>query len=39
MGASFRVELPGCPECGTALVDDALASGKMLEVEKLLEDK
>ncbi|MDR2443217.1 MAG: hypothetical protein LBE31_06830 [Deltaproteobacteria bacterium] len=39
MGASFFVELPGCPTCGTILVDQELSSGKMLEVEKLLEDK
>jgi ribosomal protein S27AE len=39
MGSSFFVELPGCPNCGTALIDQELALGKMLEVEKLLEDK
>ena len=39
MGASFHVELAGCPECGTAMVDEELAAGRMLEVEKLLEDK
>ncbi|MDR1546256.1 MAG: hypothetical protein LBU12_06010 [Deltaproteobacteria bacterium] len=39
MGASFMVELPGCQSCGKVLVDDELALGKMLEVEKLLEDK
>jgi hypothetical protein len=39
MGASFHVQLAGCPACGTALVDDELAGGRMLEVEKLLEDK
>jgi uncharacterized protein with PIN domain len=39
MGSSFHVELPGCPQCGTALVDEELAGGRMLEVEKLLEDK
>jgi hypothetical protein len=39
MGSSFFVELPGCPDCGLALVDEELARGKMLEVEKILEDK
>ncbi|MDR0356543.1 MAG: hypothetical protein LBJ64_12540 [Deltaproteobacteria bacterium] len=39
MGSSFFVELPGCPDCGSILIDSELAEGKMLEVEKLLEDK
>ncbi|MDR3203221.1 MAG: DNA-binding protein [Deltaproteobacteria bacterium] len=39
MGSSFFVELPGCQECGFILIDDELALGRMLEVEKLLEDK
>ncbi|MDR2302608.1 MAG: hypothetical protein LBF38_11285 [Deltaproteobacteria bacterium] len=39
MGSSFFVQLPGCPKCQTALIDPDLASGRMLEVEKLLEDK
>jgi hypothetical protein len=39
MGSSFSVELPGCPDCGTVLIDSELAQGRMLEVEKLLEDK
>ena len=39
MGASFFVELPGCPKCGLILVDEELARGRMLEVEKILEDK
>jgi hypothetical protein len=39
MGASFLVELAGCPDCRTILVDEELAGGRMLEVEKLLEDK
>jgi ribosomal protein S27AE len=39
MGSSFFVELPGCPTCGTILIDSELALGRMLEVEKLLEDK
>ena len=39
MGASIFVELPGCPDCKTIMVDEELAGGRMLEVEKLLEDK
>jgi len=39
MNGSFTVELPCCPECGMALVPEEIALGKMLEVEKLLEDK
>lgn len=39
MGSSFRVELPGCPICGQIFIPPELAAGKMLEVEKLLEDK
>ncbi|MDR2051305.1 MAG: DNA-binding protein [Deltaproteobacteria bacterium] len=39
MGSSFKVELPGCPECGFTFIPPELAEGKMLEVEKLLEDK
>jgi len=33
------VELPACAVCGLVLVPEALALGKMLEVEKILEDK
>ncbi|MCK9238762.1 DVU_1557 family redox protein [Desulfocurvus sp.] len=39
MGSRFEVELPRCPACGLTLVPEDLALGKMLEVEKLLEDK
>ena len=39
MNGSFTVELPCCPKCGMALVPEEIALGKMLEVEKLLEDK
>ena len=28
-----------CPECGFVLVPEELATGRMLEVEKILEDK
>ena len=39
MGNVFKVELPVCPQCHAVLIDEELALGKMLEVEKLLEDK
>ncbi|MDR1086465.1 MAG: hypothetical protein LBP22_16815 [Deltaproteobacteria bacterium] len=39
MGASFAVDLPSCANCHTTMIPDFLAFGKMLEVEKLLEDK
>lgn len=37
--SSFPAELPGCPNCGQIYVPEDLALGKMLEVEKTLEDK
>jgi hypothetical protein len=39
LGSTFNVRLLTCPDCGLVLVDEALALGKMLEVEQLLEDK
>lgn len=36
---NFEVELMQCPECKMVLIDEDLALGKMLEVEKGLEDK
>lgn len=39
MGMSFEVELPRCPKCGFTFVPPDLAEGKMLEAEKILEDK
>ena len=35
----FNVELPTCPKCGFVLIPEALALGKMHQVEQLLEDK
>ena len=35
----FPVELPVCPECGFVYVPEELALGKVLSVEKALEDK
>lgn len=39
MDSSFPVDLPVCPSCGQVYVPEALALGKMAEVEKTLEDK
>ncbi len=39
MSSSFKVDLPTCPKCGLVFIPPGLALGKMLEVEKLLEDK
>ena len=39
MGSSFPVDLPVCPTCGQVFVSEELATGKMAEVEKTLEDK
>jgi Zn-finger nucleic acid-binding protein len=39
MGNVFNVELPVCPQCSAVLIAEDLATGKMLEVEQLLEDK
>lgn len=37
--SAFDVSLPACPQCKLALTPKSLAEGKMLEVERLLEDK
>lgn len=39
VGSVFKVELPICPKCSKVLIPEDLATGKMLEVEQLLEDK
>jgi len=39
LGNAFPVDLLKCPSCGLVFVPEALALGKMLEVEKMLEDK
>lgn len=39
LGNRFEIELPTCSQCGFILVPESLAVGKMLEVEKILEDK
>lgn len=37
--SSFPAELLICPKCGVVYVPEDLALGKMLEVEKTLEEK
>ena len=39
MGSAFQVDLLRCPVCGQVFVPEDLALGKMVEVEKQLEDK
>lgn len=39
LGSEFTAELMRCEQCGFVLISEDLATGKMLEVEKLLEDK
>ncbi len=39
LGNSFPVSLPKCPSCGQVFIPEELALGKMLRVEKSLEDK
>ncbi len=39
MGSAFSVKLPACPKCGTVYIPESLARGRMLHVEKSLEDK
>ena len=36
---AFPVELPVCPQCGFVYVPEELAMGRVLSVEKVLEDK
>jgi hypothetical protein len=35
----FTTNLPKCPQCGLVYISEELATGKMAEVEQLLEDK
>lgn len=39
LGNEFTAELPRCPRCGLVMISEALALGKMAEVEQILEDK
>lgn len=35
----FKHDFPKCPKCGLVYISEDIASGKMKEVEMLLEDK
>jgi hypothetical protein len=39
LGSEFPIELLKCPGCGKVLVPKELATGKMFQVEQMLEDK
>jgi hypothetical protein len=39
LGNAFPVDLLKCPQCGLVLIPEDLALGKMVDVEKQLEDK
>jgi hypothetical protein len=39
MNNRFTTDLPYCPTCKTVLITEAVATGKMAEVEQILEDK
>jgi len=39
LGSAFPVDLLKCPSCGMVYIPEELALGKMLDVEKSLEDK
>lgn len=39
MGHDFPILMPKCPVCGQGLIPESLALGKILEVERGLEDK
>lgn len=39
LGNAFPVELLKCPTCGQVFIPEDLALGKMIDVEKQLEDK
>jgi uncharacterized Zn finger protein len=39
MKGNFEVDLPACRNCGQVLVSEELATGKMADAERILEDK
>jgi len=39
LGSEFPIEMWKCPGCGVVYVPESLATGKMLRVERALEDK
>ena len=39
MKGNFEVDLPACRNCGLVLVSEELATGRMADAERILEDK
>lgn len=39
LGNVFSVDLYKCPQCGLVFIPEGLATGRMQEVEQMLEDK
>jgi len=39
MKGNFEVPLPACTGCGLVMIPEELATGKMAEAERILEDK
>ena len=39
LSGNFEIDLMRCPACRNVFIEEELALGKMLEVEKTLEDK
>jgi hypothetical protein len=39
LGFPFSTALPACPVCGQAYLSEEFVAGKLLDVEKTLEDK
>ena len=39
LGGQFQIDLLKCDRCGQVLVPEELATGRMLAVEKMFEDK
>lgn len=39
MASKYPVQLPRCPICGIVFIPEQLATGKMAQIEQLLEDK
>lgn len=39
MKGNFEVDLPACSSCGIVMISEELATGKMADAERILEDK
>ena len=39
MKGNFEVHLPACRSCGVVMVSEELATGRMADAERILEDK